>query len=294
MPDLNWENPECRCAIYSSAIEFWLKRGIDGFRIDTVNKYSKDTSFPDAEVTDPTQCMQPAMKHYSNGPRMHEFLTEMNEIFSHYRTFDGQEIMTVSELPNTPDPADVRSYVSASARQLDMVFNFDVISLGQTPGDRLVFKPFSKTDFKREMSRWQTFVNDSDAWTTVFLENHDQGRSISRFGCDQDEALRVRSGKMLSVILATMTGTLFVYQGQEIGMVNIPRTWGVEEYQDIRSVNFYAQLVQLGASAARLAQALDGMQKVARDHARTHADAVEQRAQCGLLWPRSQAVDVRE
>jgi len=118
--------------------------------------------------------------------------------------------MTVGELPNTPDPAHVRSYVSASARRLDMVFNFDVVSLDQTPGDRLVFKTFTKTDFKREMSRWQTFVNGSDAWTTVFVENHDQGRSISRFGYDQDKALRVRSGKMLSVILATMTGTLFV------------------------------------------------------------------------------------
>ena|ERR1700722_6593504 len=262
MPDLNWENPDCRRAIYDSSMRFWLNRGIDGFRIDTVNKYSKDITFPDAEITDPDEVTQPAMKHYSNGPRMREFLLEMNDVFDKY------DIFTVGELPNTPLESDVMAYVSARQRQLNMVFNFDVVSLGQTLGNRLVPVPFTTADVKRQLSRWQTFVNGTDAWTTVFLENHDQGRSISRFGSDS-EYYRERSGKMLAMILASMTGTLFIYQGQEIGMTNAPKSWGVEEYKDIRSVNFYEQIQdRSGGDAGALGKALDGMQKVARDHAR--------------------------
>jgi oligo-1,6-glucosidase len=262
MPDLNWENPDCRRAIYNSSMRFWLERGIDGFRIDTVNKYSKDITFPDAHITDPNEVTQPAMKHYSNGPRMREFLLEMNDVFDKY------DIFTVGELPNTPLGSDVMAYVSTSKRQLNMVFNFDLVSLGQTLGNRLVPVPFSTCDVKRQLSRWQTFVNGTDAWTTVFLENHDQGRSISRFGSDS-EHYRERSGKMLAMILSSMTGTLFVYQGQEIGMTNAPKSWGAEEYKDIRSVNFYEQIRERsGGDKGALKKALDGMQKVASDHAR--------------------------
>jgi oligo-1,6-glucosidase len=247
---------------YDSSMRFWLERGIDGFRIDTVNKYSKDITFPDAEITDPSEVTQPAMKYYSNGPRMREFLLEMNDVFDKY------DIFTVGELPNTPLESDVMAYVSASRRQLNMVFNFDVVSLGQTLGNRLVPVPFSSADVKRQLSRWQTFVNGTDAWTTVFLENHDQGRSISRFGSDSG-FYRERSGKMLAMILASMTGTLFVYQGQEIGMTNAPKSWGAEEYKDIRSVNFYEQIWERsGGDKGGLKKALEGMQKVARDHAR--------------------------
>ena len=271
MPDLNWENASTRAAVYETSMHFWLRRGLDGFRIDTVNKYSKDITFPDAAITDPSSVTQPAMPHYSNGPRMYEFLSEMHEVFSQYRTFDGQEIMTVGELPNTPLESDVLSYVSASKKQLNMVFNFDVVSLGQKPGDRLVNIPFKHSDFISRMSIWQDFISkplNRDAWTTVFLENHDQGRSISRFGNDSTEELRVRSGKMLAIILATMSGTLFLYQGQEIGMVNIPSEWDVEWYKDIRSQNFIKALREKGAGEDQLKEALKGMQRVARDNAR--------------------------
>ena len=262
MPDLNWENEECRQAIYQSSMKFWLDRGIDGFRIDTVNKYSKDITFPDAKITDPNEFTQPAMELYSNGPRMREFLLEMNDVFDKY------DIFTVGELPSTPLESDVMKYVSAEWRQLNMIFNFDVVSLGQRIGNRLVSTPFTMGDFRQQLSRWQTFVTGSDAWTTAFLENHDLGRSISRFGSDSSY-YRERCGKMLATILATMTGTLFLYQGQEIGMTNAPRTWGVEEYKDIRSVNYYRQIEEkTGGDPEDLKTALDGMQKVARDHAR--------------------------
>ena len=272
MPDLNWELEEVRSAVYKTSMEFWLERGVDGFRIDTVNKYSKDVRFLDAEVVDEGMETQPAMMYYSNGPRMHEFLGEMRGVFRRYGAWGGGEVVTIGELPNTPDPEEIARYVARERRELDMVFNFDCIQLGQTKGDRLVYRPFTTGDFKREVSRWQEWVSMveyADCWTTAFLENHDQGRCISRFGDDSSEEMRVRSGKMLALILTTMTGTLFLYQGQEIGMTNMPRTWGAEEYKDIRSVNFIDGLKSSGASPKRLGEALHGMQKVARDHART-------------------------
>lgn len=266
MPDLNWENEETRKAIYESSMHFWLRRGIDGFRIDVVNKYSKDISFPDAPVVDDSVYEQPCSKMNSNGPRMHEFLGEMNDVFSQYRSFDGGEIMTVGELPQTPEVDEVLRYVSAKRRELSMVFNFDTVMLGQI--DRSDLQPISIPEFKKTMSMWQNFVNGTDAWTTAFLENHDQGRSISRFGNDSTEELRVRSGKALATILATMTGTLFLYQGQEIGMVNMPPGWGMEEYKDVWVMNKLEELKSQDASPEQMTKAIQSFQKTARDHAR--------------------------
>lgn len=124
-PDLNWDNPETRKAIYASAIEFWLQRGVDGFRVDTVNMYSKTPGLPDAPVLNPAQEWQHAAGQYCNGPKMHEYLSEMNEIMSRYDT------MTVGELPHTPDRGRVLKYVSAAEKQLDMVFQFDVVDVGR-------------------------------------------------------------------------------------------------------------------------------------------------------------------
>lgn len=269
MPDLNWENEETRKAIYETSMHFWLKRGIDGFRIDVVNKYSKNTTFPDAPIVDPEQYEQPCGMVTTNGPRMHEFLSEMYEVLSQYRTFDGKDIMTVGELPSTPDINEVRAYVSAAKRQLGMVFNFETVALGKTPSSPTTLLPYSPKDVKRTLAMWQDFVNGTDSWTTVFLENHDQGRSISRFGNDESEEMRVRSGQLLAMILATMTGTLFLYQGQEIGMTNMPRGWGFDEYKDIRSQNAIHYLMETNASQKRKDDALRALQRLARDNART-------------------------
>ncbi|CAN6674904.1 oligo-1,6-glucosidase Ima1p [Trichomonascus vanleenenianus] len=261
-PDLNWENPECRQAIYDSAIRFWLDKGIDGFRVDTVNRYSKNMDFRDVPVTDPKDETQLAFQNFTNGPRIHEFISEVRSVLADY------DVFTVGELPNTPDEATVMRFISAREEQLDMVFNFDTVYLGQTPGDRFSLQTFTKADFKRELTRWQKVIQDTDAWTTVFLENHDQGRSVSRFASD-DPAHRVQAAKMLSVVLGTMTGTLYLYQGQEIGMVNAPPSYPVEEYKCIRSVNHYNKIrKQTGDDPLAMSEALDALQKVARDHAR--------------------------
>ena len=268
-PDLNWENTEARKAIYETSMHFWLKRGIDGFRVDTVNKYSKVVTFPDAPIVDPDSFEQPCYQYTNNGPRIHEFLNEMYEVLSQYKTLDGGEIMTVGELPNTPNQDHVRAYVSATQKQLNMVFNFETVQLGQVRGDRTKTQLVAANAFKNTMSMWQNFVNDNDAWTTVFLENHDQGRSISRFGDDSTEEMRTRSGLLLAMVSVTLTGTLFLYQGQEIGMTNLPLTWELNEYKDIWSVNMINKLKAAGASQDILDSAKKGLQKVARDNART-------------------------
>lgn len=270
-PDLNWENEDCRKAIYDSAIRFWLDKGVDGFRVDTVNMYSKTYTFnphtkmmdlPDAEIKDPEEETQFASKYFCNGPRIHEFLNEMNDIFAQY------DVMTVGELPNTPNYDDVLSYISARARNLNMVFNFGVVALGQTPGARFATTPFTTADFKRELAKWQTAIDGTDAWTTVFLENHDQGRCISRFASDAP-LHRVHAAKMFAILLTTMTGTLFLYQGQEIGMTNAPRSWLAEEYKCIKATNYYNMIREKTRNdPAALERALDGLAVVARDHAR--------------------------
>lgn len=121
-PDLNWENAECRKAIYNSAIRFWLEKGVDGFRIDTVNMYSKGpvAELKDAPIVNPGVYDQPAWSLFTNGPRMHEFLREMNST-----VLDKYDTMTVGELPHTPDPGKVLDYVSAASKELSMVFQFE-------------------------------------------------------------------------------------------------------------------------------------------------------------------------
>lgn len=274
-PDLNWENEECRKAIYDSAMRFWLDKGIDGFRIDTVNKYSKVLPFADAPITDLTSFTQSAPEKWCNGPRIHEFIQEMNtQVLSHYRTFDNLPLVTVGELSLCPNPSDVLPYVSARSKELDMVFQFDITHLGQGPPggtSKYDFTPWTLANMKRIVNKWQTFIDGTDAWTTVFNENHDNGRSVSRFADDSPQ-WRTQSAKMLALWLAAQSGTLFLYQGQEIGMVNAPAQWDLaSEYKDVESQNYWAEAVRLddsGADPGRKERVARGLRLMARDHAR--------------------------
>lgn len=267
-PDLNWENPATRQAIYASAIEFWLSRGVDGFRVDTVNMYSKPPGLPDAPVVDPTTPYQPAGLIYCNGPRMHEYLSEINAILTRYGA------ITVGELPFTPDTARVLKYVSAREKQLNMVFQFDIVDLGfgHTHKFATVPKAFSLPQFKAAVDRTQALIRGSDGWSTVFLENHDQARSVSRFTDDCAE-FRVRGAKLLALMEACLSGTQYVYQGQEIGLVNAPaESYPPENYLDIDSSQFYALVQERCRGKENEKEELDkafaAMQHIARDHAR--------------------------
>ncbi|KAB5558135.1 alpha-glucosidase [Coniochaeta sp. 2T2.1] len=262
-PDLNWENEECRNAIYDSSMRFWLDRGVDGFRIDTVNMYSKGLEFPDAPIIDPKQRYQPGWSIYANGPRMHEFVREMN-----VKVLNNYDAMTVGELPHTPDPAHVLKYVGLADKQLNMVFQFDIVDLGQGKAAKYWFQEWKLPVLKGIVAKWQQFIEGTDGWTTAFCENHDQPRSVSRYASDAPH-YRVLSAKMLATMLCSLTGTLFVYQGQEIGMINVPRTWPIEEYKDIESINFHKHMKETtGDDPAAMKYVMDSINILGRDNAR--------------------------
>ena len=178
--------------------------------------------------------------------------------------------MTVGECASN-DPARVMSYVSAQENQLDMVFQFDVVMIGGGKLHRYDVEPhdWKLSQVKKAVSDTQSIITGTDAWTTVFLENHDQARSVSRFGNDSPEH-RVRSAKLLSLMLATLSGTMYIYQGQEIGMINIPESWSIDEYKDVDSSNYYKEVEErTGGDAKKLARTKAALQYLARDHSRT-------------------------
>jgi oligo-1,6-glucosidase len=263
-PDLNWENEECRNAIYDNTMRFWLDHGVDGFRIDTVNKYSKRQDYIDAPITDPDSPHQSAPEMWCNGPRIHEFIHEMNR-----KVLAPFGAVSVGELSNTPHPDQVIPYVSAAAQELDMVFEFSVIRLGtgNILGPKYIYQPFPLSKLKALTEKWQSFVTGTDAWTTVFIENHDNARAVSRFGDASSAEMWKRSAKTIALWQTTLTGTLFLYQGQEIGMTNMPESWGIEEYKDVESSGFYAEAVASG-DAEQVCKTLHGLGHLARDHSR--------------------------
>ncbi|KAK0723036.1 alpha-glucosidase [Lasiosphaeria miniovina] len=262
-PDLNWENEETRKAIYDSAMRFWLDKGVDGFRVDCVNMYSKVVDFQDAPVVDKTFYEQPASEFYANGPRMHEFLREMNEqVLSRY------DAVTVGELPHTPDPRKVLQYVGLGDRQLSMVFQFDIVAIGQNVAQKYNFEPWTLPVLKEIVAKWQQFIEGTDGWTTAFCENHDQGRSVSRYASDAPEH-RVASAKMLAMMMCALTGTLFVFQGQEIGMINLPKSWPIDELKDIEALGYYKSMAAAtNNDKETMATVMRNLQILGRDNAR--------------------------
>ncbi|PYH48030.1 glycoside hydrolase family 13 protein [Aspergillus saccharolyticus JOP 1030-1] len=267
-PDLNWENPATRQALYASAMEFWLQRGIDGFRVDTVNMYSKPQDFPDAPILDPSNPYQPAASLFCNGPRMPEFLTEINQVLRKYRPHG--DAITVGELPATPDRSDVLRYVSAAANQLSMVFQFDIVDCNMGADLRFNTVPHTWTlsDLRARVAATQTLMDGStDGWSTAFLENHDQARCVSRWGSPGKHW--EKSAKMLAMLVASLSGTLFLYQGQEIGMTNAPNHWDVGEYKDVDSVNYYRYVQEsTDNDPVAIQNAKQALDYLARDHAR--------------------------
>lgn len=263
-PDLNFINDQTRQAVYASAIEFWLDRGVDGFRVDTVNLYSKPAGLPDAPVGDPDADFQPAWMLYANGPKIHEYIGEMNSIMKRYGG------ITVGELPHTENER-VLKYVSAAANQLDMVFQFDVVDVGSGKLTRFDTVPrnFTLREFKDAVKLTQELIRGNDAWTTAFLENHDQARSISRFASDSPEH-RVASGKMLALMESSLSGTLYIYQGQEIGMINAPRElYPFAEYKDVNSILAMQDVKNRSSNdPAAVERCFTALQHLARDHAR--------------------------
>jgi alpha-glucosidase len=264
-PDLNWECQATRNAIYQSAMIYWLEKGVDGFRVDSVNMYSKPPGLPDAPVRNIESPWQEAGSLYCNGPRMNEYLEEMNKILASY------DAMSVGECPHTPDRQRVVDYVSAKRKRLDMLFQFDCVDVGMGSTQKFATTPFNYTlhDLKIAISKTQSLLDGTDAWITSFIENHDQGRSVSRYG-DDSLQWRNRSATLLAMLLASLSGTLYIYQGQEIGMLNMPLDWPIDEYKDVDSLNHYKEVAeQTSDDPSSLQEAKAILQHLARDHART-------------------------
>jgi len=261
--DLNWENPSVRHAVHQVA-EFWLEKGVSGFRMDVINLIAKDQRFPDAEVVHPDKKYQPGDKYFANGARLSEYLQELRrEVLSKY------DILTVGEMPFLEDEEKRLEIVRAEEGCLDMIFTFEMIGLDIVPEEgRFSFKPWSVGDMEKMLARSQSMTTKM-GWPSLFCENHDQPRSVSRW-CDDSDAHRVAGSKLLSMLQTTLTGTLYVYQGEELGMRNVPASWGPEEYKDIESINYWKWVCsKWPPGSAEMKKAKDLLRRKARDNART-------------------------
>ncbi len=232
-PDLNWEDPDLRQAVHQM-MRWWLDRGIDGFRMDVINFIAKPTDLPDLPVL-PGAPYANAETVYANGPRLHEFLQEMNrEVFAGR----GDRLMTVGETPGVT-VEDARLLTDPDRHELDMVFQFQHVELdqGATKWD---LRPFDLVALKRVLGHWQEGLADV-GWNSLYWNNHDQPRIVSRWG--DDGVHRVASAKLLATVLHLHRGTPYVLQGEELGMTNAPiRT--IEDVTDIQSVNHYREAVE--------------------------------------------------
>jgi oligo-1,6-glucosidase len=254
-PDLNWENPEVREAIYAM-MRWWLDRGVDGFRMDVINMLSKDPALPDGPVGAGSPHGD-GFPHYLGGPRIHEFLQEM-----HREVFAGrpERLLTVGEMPGVT-LAEARLFTDPARGEVDMVFQFEHVRLdqGATKWD---VRPLRLLDLKASLGRWQAGLADV-GWNSLYWNNHDQPRVVSRFG--DDGPFRVRSAKLLATVLHLHRGTPYVYQGEELGMTNAPFA-GIGDFRDIESLNHYAGAVAAGAPPDDV---LESLRMMSRDNART-------------------------
>ncbi len=234
-PDLNWENPAVREAVYDM-MRWWLDKGIDGFRMDVINMISKVPGLPDAPVTTDNR-YQFAGQYFAHGPRLLEFLQEMKqEVLSKY------DIFTVGEMPmaTTEHAIDITHGETGS---LNMLFQFEHVGLDTDISagmGKWKPKPLDLLDLKHTMTRWQKELEDG-GWNSLYFSNHDQPRSLSRFG--DDEQYRVESAKMLATFLHMLQGTPYVYQGEEIGMSNV-KFESIDDYRDIETLNMYREFVE--------------------------------------------------
>jgi oligo-1,6-glucosidase len=258
-PDLNWEHPEVRQAIYAM-MRWWLDRGVDGFRMDVINMISKDTSLPDT-VPRPGSIYGRGDQYFSCGPRNHEFLQEMyREVFAGRNT-GGAHVLTVGEMPGVTIPQALL-FTEPGRHELDMVFQFEHVQL-DIGVDKFHLRPLHLPDLKASLAAWQAGLAGR-GWNSLYWGNHDQPRAVSRFG--DDGVHRVASAKTLATVLHLHQGTPYVYQGEELGMANAPFA-AIGDFRDIETLNYYAQAAARGD--VDLATLLAAMLKMSRDQART-------------------------
>ncbi len=233
-PDLNWDNPSVRKEVFDM-MNWWLDKGIDGFRMDVISLISKVPGLPDGEV---------GINGYAsfdiaaNGPHVHEYLQEMRE-----KALNNADTMTVGECAGVT-LEEAKKYARSDEKELNMVFQFEHMGVDDDKAfGKWTTKKMDLRDMKEVLTRWQKGLQDV-AWNSLYWENHDQPRSVSRFGNDSDEYREI-SAKMLATCLHMMQGTPYVYQGQELGMTNCPFNT-LENFRDLDSINAYHELTEQG------------------------------------------------
>lgn len=235
-PDLNWENPDVRHSVYDM-MNWWAAKGVDGFRMDVINLISKPEGLPDGKkaADEKYANVEPIV---ANGHRIHEFLQEMNK-----NVMSKHKMITVGETPGAT-PEDAEKYADLDNKELNMVFQFEHMGLDGNPNPALGKWYDQKTklsDLRANFTKWQEKLAGK-AWNSLYWNNHDQPRVVSRFGDDSTEEYRVKSAKMLATMLHFQQGTPYIYEGEEIGMTNaaFPK---LDDYVDLESINAYHQLV---------------------------------------------------
>ena len=257
-PDLNWENPEVRVAVYAM-MRRWVERGVDGFRMDVINLVSKRVG-PDGSLADGDThggSLGDGSPFYMNGPRIHEFLAEM-----HREVLAGRDLITVGETPGA-SLADAVLYTDPARGEVNMVFTFEHMNLDSVPGgSKWDLAPLRLADLKANLSQWQEGLAET-GWNSLYWDNHDQPRIVSRWGDDGEH--RVASAKALATVLHLLRGTPYVYQGEELGMTSAHLT-SLGQYQDIESLSWAREAAAGGVTEATI---LHVLATKSRDNART-------------------------
>ena len=250
-PDLNWDNPTLRNEVFKM-MNWWFERGIDGFRMDVISFISKIPGLPDM-----AECRAKGIHPYINGPHIHEYLQEMRkEVLSKY------DCLTVGEAPGCT-VEEAKKYANLDGRELSMVFQFEIVDV-DGDGDKWHPKKFTLPEFKQIITKWQVGL-DGSAWNSLYLQNHDQPRVVSRWGNDSPE-YRVVSAKMLCTLNHTLQGTPYVYQGEELGMTNMHFN-SIDDAKDIEAINYWNDNVKTGKRTAE--EVLKALNYICRDNART-------------------------
>jgi len=253
-PDLNWENPKVRKEIFDM-MNFWFKKGVDGFRMDVISAISKDTSFPEL----PSKYKGDFVAYYADGPQLHQYLKEMNK-----ESLSKYDVMSVAEgLGVTVETA--HDFVDPDRKELNMLYHFEGMGLGYLPGQFKQMDPkgYSLAEFKNIYTKWDSVFAEK-GWGTIYLGNHDQPRMVTRWGNDTPE-YREASSKMLTTFILTMRGTPYYYFGDELGMNNI-KFDRIEDYRDIETINIYQKTKKEGGDVDYF---LQGQKISGRDNGRT-------------------------
>ncbi|SDN62797.1 oligo-1,6-glucosidase [Psychrobacillus sp. OK028] len=253
-PDLNWEHEPLRGDVYQ-LMTYWLEKGIGGFRMDVINFISKALDLPDGTIH-PNNLYGDGSPYFINGPKIHQYLREMNE-----KVLSKYDVVTVGEMPGaTTDDAQI--YTNPYNKEVNMVFTFEHMDLDSGPGGKWNVQPLKLVDLKRNFEKWQLALHKV-GWNSLYWNNHDQPRVVSRFGNDGE--YRELSAKMLAICLHMLQGTPYIYQGEELGMTNVVFPL-LEDYRDIETLNMYKEKMEQGISHEDI---MSGIYAKGRDNART-------------------------